>query len=1364
MDVPPQPLKDSTNIARDATQSVASHNGFWGSNQAPKLLSQLVAREHENKKLRGELKRRKTDGRAVIEIEGEASRLRRELESMKATMGQEIDLKARENESLKGSIKELQGKMQEDLREFQFQVNANKTRQAAFMATMREHQERLDTQEEEITRLRSCVGEKEVLLRELQGQLERSEEQVQGLKKELQVSLEQTEAAETARNACQQLVHQMELKEEEWLCTRNRMKTDAAEAAHALEGVEQRLAEAEHAKLLLAERLDKEAQEHQCVLLQLQGESADRLRKVEVESAQQRARAEEKLHDLEEALALSRVEQGRVQHRRQEEEEQLRQERDALLIRQEGLEVELEKCLSELHRVQRAAEDTAEGRRQQLDDQFRAMCTLLDTQRQQADAELTQLRCQLDFVEEERRQRHRLEAKATEEWWHISLQHLQDASRVRRVANNLVEAQQAEVRRLEREQIRMQQETDRAWQRLEAHRKALKSQHEEERKSQALISKSKREWELHRDTEGVKLAAELKQRRATIQQEAEEVQAQREAAAAATSQLQAERQEWLTERAEWEKRLLNEEQGLAEERAEARRRLCQLEQERLELGELKGQVEEVRMEAEVVSKERAAVTEEWATVRAEWATIAAEKQQLEQEWAALRAGAAEWEQRQELLSKSSAQLRVDAEALATDRSVLHTATRQLEKERAELALGAADAQRLQRRATKEMEEVQAKHSELSHLEQQLQAERKSVEAAQEAASRLQSELEAARDALMRGTTELEAAQESLRLEAARLQRQYGDAATIGRERETLLQEREQLEADRKLLDDRLADTAQEVADAQEQREALAALHAQLVEDEDRGRQELDALRQRLSAQLREVEADRAVMRRHTHTLSAVVNTEAAHFKEVVRLWEGRMEEELALMSQQVLRGTRMAEREADLQSKTEALRTEQRSLAEQRAILGMQRTAMEQAQRALQCQEEAARENWRALERQRAALQRDTEAALSARSAMQERLDERRVVHSGDSTSTQGRDALRTCQVAIPPAEPLVTGLAVDVGQRIGDLRHPIGAALPALPSIFDMEDERTEHLIVDDSRDSCPATILCPLMPQRGATPPVMSPSTVAAAAQASDPQGTLIMEHPLLGDPTSPATSASGVIPNVNPLSAVPAPACHGIEGQGHLLQGERVTKEVEEEEVDRCNQPAPRQFSRRKRGRGETGQRREVVSLPQFQLGEEEEQARARPAKDARKVQGAQPQTKAPVGSQASLGSESSQVEPPEAIEARQDAHQHPTAAVQYISDCSADDANFGSKPKRSARNARYTRGRAKTRCDGTADEAPVRSASPRDASGTPSRGLKYEEVDSQLFQAILAGEKQPKGFWRDQPRLMRPRKLRCSSREA
>lgn len=59
-------------------------------------MSQLAAREDENKKLRGELKRRKTEGRTVFEMEGEASRLRKELETLQATTAHQLELKDRE--------------------------------------------------------------------------------------------------------------------------------------------------------------------------------------------------------------------------------------------------------------------------------------------------------------------------------------------------------------------------------------------------------------------------------------------------------------------------------------------------------------------------------------------------------------------------------------------------------------------------------------------------------------------------------------------------------------------------------------------------------------------------------------------------------------------------------------------------------------------------------------------------------------------------------------------------------------------------------------------------------------------------------------------------------------------------------------------------------------------------------------------------------------------------------------------------------------------------------------------------------------------------------------------------------------------
>lgn len=70
------------------------------------------------------------------------------------------------------------------------------------------------------------------------------------------------------------------------------------------------------------------------------------------------------------------------------------------------------------------------------------------------------------------------------------------------------------------------------------------------------------EWELHRETEGARLATELRQRRETAQQEAEEARAQRDAAAVGAARLQAERDEWARERAERERQLLAEEQGL----------------------------------------------------------------------------------------------------------------------------------------------------------------------------------------------------------------------------------------------------------------------------------------------------------------------------------------------------------------------------------------------------------------------------------------------------------------------------------------------------------------------------------------------------------------------------------------------------------------------------------------------------------------------------------------------------------------------------------------------------------------------------------------------------------------------------------
>ncbi len=47
--------------------------------------------ERENRKLKGELKRRKTEGRTVIEMESEAGQLRKELQLVKATPGLDIE-------------------------------------------------------------------------------------------------------------------------------------------------------------------------------------------------------------------------------------------------------------------------------------------------------------------------------------------------------------------------------------------------------------------------------------------------------------------------------------------------------------------------------------------------------------------------------------------------------------------------------------------------------------------------------------------------------------------------------------------------------------------------------------------------------------------------------------------------------------------------------------------------------------------------------------------------------------------------------------------------------------------------------------------------------------------------------------------------------------------------------------------------------------------------------------------------------------------------------------------------------------------------------------------------------------------------
>lgn len=102
----------------------------------------------------------------------------------------------RETDRLQATIRELQERMQADVAEFQFQVSANKTRQVAFTATLREQQERLAAREAEAARLRGAVGERDALVRELQGRLEETEERLRGLKAELQASASQVAAAE----------------------------------------------------------------------------------------------------------------------------------------------------------------------------------------------------------------------------------------------------------------------------------------------------------------------------------------------------------------------------------------------------------------------------------------------------------------------------------------------------------------------------------------------------------------------------------------------------------------------------------------------------------------------------------------------------------------------------------------------------------------------------------------------------------------------------------------------------------------------------------------------------------------------------------------------------------------------------------------------------------------------------------------------------------------------------------------------------------------------------------------------------------------------------------------------------------------
>ena len=462
-----EPLKDTSNVVRE----LASNGSLWSSGQAPKLLSQLAAKEHENKKLKGELKRRKTDGRTVMEMESETSYLRKELEFVKNTSRQDLASKVKENEALKGTIADLQAKMQADLADFQSQVESNKHRQAALVNTLREFQDKLNAKDAEAVGLDSAIREGQEQAQELQKQVEHSKQRAAHLEQELNALNQELRVLKQENSTSHARIRALEAEQGDWQCSQQHSKAESDGLKVTLQKVQRQWEEAEDAKRALEEQVQGLQQEMQVAaadVAKARQQMSQRLEEVEAQHERFKAeakqaktqakgdQAEVKRLKAEVGSELEKL-QGEVERLRREqgklasEKQQLKKASEALTRDVEG---QLRERLLEAQQQQKEGEKQLEAQRQQMEEQ----CAAGELRRKQQDAAVAHARWRWDVEHEEMRLRVRHEHQAVDGMRQLWLQQMQSVEEVQRRLHSELQQQKVEAQKIDKQKTRAQLE------------------------------------------------------------------------------------------------------------------------------------------------------------------------------------------------------------------------------------------------------------------------------------------------------------------------------------------------------------------------------------------------------------------------------------------------------------------------------------------------------------------------------------------------------------------------------------------------------------------------------------------------------------------------------------------------------------------------------------------------------------------------------------------------------------------------------------------------------------------------------------------------------------------------------------------
>lgn len=214
-------------------------------------------------------------------------------------------------------------------------------------------------------------------------------------------------------------------------------------------------------------------------------------------------------------------------------------------------------------------------------------------------------------------------------------------------------------------------------------------------------------------------------------------------------------------------------------------------------------------------------------------------------------------------------------------------------------------------------------------------------------------------------------------------------------------------------------------------------------------------------------------------LKAMVTTEAAQYKEVVRLWESKLEDELQLMRAQFAKAGQLMEREAGVQRKYQQLEADRLILAGQQEALALQHTALDQGHRTLERKERAVRER-------------------------QGKMFNRCQTHESPEMLLQvvrvqtpsGLDALPTERTPVP-CKPVCQNLPLPP--------QPV----PDVP--MDMEEEPTEHTVVHlIGGDEGTIDVDTPVRPCRASLTSLTGPSMPKAGGALDCGPAELLAGHP--------------------------------------------------------------------------------------------------------------------------------------------------------------------------------------------------------------------------------------------------------------